>query len=109
EVVEDVLLLGEVSGAVPFFTELAAAAEVGDGVDTALFQPHPADEVEPRHLAAAVAAVAIKDGRVLAVELGSFFANDVECDTRAVFRHGELANHLAIAEVGRRRAEERRL
>ena len=109
EVVEDVLLLGEVAGPVPILAELAAAAEVGDGVDAALLQPDLANHIEARHLAAAVAAVAVENRWVLAVEFCVLLLDDVERNPRAVLRDGDFANHLAIAEVGRRRAEEFRL
>src|SRR5438309_457435 len=39
EVVEDILLFGQVAGLVPFLTELAAAAQVGDDINAALIEP----------------------------------------------------------------------
>src|SRR5262249_39827078 len=77
EVVEDFWFLGKIAGAVQFSTDLAPPAKIGEGVDPPLFQPDAADEIEARHLAAAVAAVAIKDGWILAVELGALLPNDV--------------------------------
>src|SRR5262249_35882356 len=109
EIIEDVLLFGEVATPVPFFAEFAAASEVGNGIDAALVQPDAANEVEARHLAAAVAAVAVENARVPAVKPCAFLANDVERNARAIFRDSEIANHFAVAEVGRRSAKQGRL
>ena len=40
EIVEDVLLLRQFALLVPLFAELAAAAEIGDGDDSTLIEPH---------------------------------------------------------------------
>ena len=46
EIIEDVLLLRQVAGLVPFLAELAPAADVGHDVDAAAIEPKPAGEIE---------------------------------------------------------------
>ena len=74
EIIEDVLLFGEVPGLVPFFAELAAAAHVGHDIDAAAIEPEPPGEIEGRRHADAVTAVAIKQRRIVSVQLRSLSA-----------------------------------
>src|SRR5207237_706079 len=85
EVIEDVLLLRQISGLVPFFPELAATAQIGDGVHTALIEPPPPQCSEPGLEADVVAAVTGEQRRIRAVESRVFPSNDVQRYFREVF------------------------
>ena len=68
EILEGVAAAGFQRGLVPFRTELAAAADIGDDIDAALFEPEPAGGAEigrgQRHLKPAIA---VEQGRRRAV------------------------------------------
>ena len=64
KVVEDVLLLLEHAGLVPFLAELAAAAKVGQGVDAAGLDPERRARRESRRLGECETAVAGQERRV---------------------------------------------
>src|SRR5882762_11487423 len=68
EIIKDVLLVSQISGFVPFLTELTAAADVGDDVDATAIEPESTREIEVGRHAHAVSAVAVEHGRIIAVE-----------------------------------------
>src|SRR5712671_6723079 len=72
----------------------AASANVRHNKNAAAVEPKPAREVEIRLHADAVAAIAIKQRRIVTVELCAFSANDVQRDFRAVLRRRELPRHF---------------
>ncbi len=86
EVVEDILFVGEVSGLMPLFAILASAAQIGDDIYAALVEPEArAGPYEVGLFVDAVAAVAVKQRWIGAIELGSFAADDVHRHACAVF------------------------
>ena len=109
EIIEHVLFFGQIAGLVPFFAELAASANVRHDKNAATVEPKPAREVEIRLHADAVAAVAIKQRRIVTVELYAFAANDVQRDFRAVLRYRELPRHFDVGKRYRRRVDQRSL
>ena len=84
EIIEHVLLFREIAGLVPVFAELAAASNIRHHINAAAIEPEPARKIEIRRHADAVAAVAVKQRRVLPVPFHSFPENDVERNLRAV-------------------------
>src|SRR5205085_7678103 len=68
EVVEYVLLLRQVAGQMPGLAELAAAAEVRDGVDAAPVEPQAAQRRKTRLHADAIAAIAGEQYRMRSEE-----------------------------------------
>ena len=71
EIIEHILLFGEISRFVPFFAELASAANVGHHINAAAIEPEAPREIEIWLHANAVAAVTVKQRRIIAVLLGS--------------------------------------
>ena len=94
EVVEDVLLLEQHAALVPFLTELAAAAQVGHGVDAALFEQDDVGGREARGQGDVEAAVRVEHGRALAVHLEALLVDDEHGDHGAVF--GGVEHLLAL-------------
>ena len=84
EVVEHGLLFREIAGLVPVFAELAAAANIRHHIHAAVIKPKPARKFKIRGHADSVAAISIKQRRVLSVPFHSFAENDVERNFRAV-------------------------
>jgi hypothetical protein len=109
EIVEDILLVGEVALAVPLFAKLAAAADVRHGHDKTVVEQHSVQRPEPRWIVHAVAAVAGDKRRIVAVALRSFAVDDIHRNLRSVLRLGELANHFSVIEFDRLVYDERRL
>src|ERR1039458_7826097 len=86
EVVKYVLLLLQHAGAMPIFTELGPAAQVGNRENAAVLHPEISAAVETWRLRDVKTAVAGQQGWVLAVLLYSLFADDKHRDLRAIFR-----------------------
>ena len=92
----------------PLAAVLPAAADVGDHVGAAGVEPHAARGAEEeRRVADPVAAVAVEQHRVGAVQLRSLAADDVQGDAGAVLRRREHAQHFHVVEVDRARHLER--
>jgi hypothetical protein len=109
EVVKDVLLASQPAGLVPFFTVLAASAEVGHHVNSTLVEPRPGKGTEKVRLHVhAVPAVALEQRGVAAIKPGSAAADDVQRDARAIFRSRKLTDDLGIVEVNGRSAKQSR-
>ena len=68
----------------PGFAELAATADICHHMDAAAIEPKPTREIEIRRDADSVAAIAVKQRRVLPVAFHSFTKNDVERNFCAV-------------------------
>ena len=85
EVVEDVLLFLQHAGAVPVFAKLAAAAQVGDGIDAAVLHPEIHAAVEAGAHGDVEAAVAREQRGIMAVLHQAFFADDEHRNLGAVF------------------------
>src|SRR5436190_23285979 len=78
EIIEDVLFFGEIASLVPLLTEFSAASNVCHHVHATAIEPEPSRKIEIRRHADAVAAIAVKQRRILSVPLHSFSENDVE-------------------------------
>ena len=72
EIIEHVLFFREIAGLVPVFAELAAASNIRHHIDAAAIEPESAREIKIRRHADSVAAVAVKQCRVLPVPFHSF-------------------------------------
>ncbi len=99
EVVEDVLLVGEVALLVPLIAVFAAAADVGLGEDNALLDEDAGRGAEIGRDIDAIAAVAGHDAGMGAVEEEAFLPDDVHRHAGAVLRNGELPDDLAVGIV----------
>ncbi len=75
----------------------------------AVVQQHAVQRLEIRRDVHAVSAVACQVGRVRAVTLRPFAANDVHGHPRAVFRRRELAGHFCVGQIHGRLTGEHRL
>src|SRR5947208_7476624 len=64
EIVEHVLLFGEIAGLVPFLTEFTCASNVRHHVDAAVVEPKPPRKIKIWRHADSVAAIAVKQRRV---------------------------------------------
>ena len=98
EVVEYVLLLQQHAALVPILTELAAAAQVGHGVDAALFEQDDVGGREARGQGDVEPAVSIQHRWALAVHLKALLVDDEHGDHGAVFGGVE---HLLAFVSGR--------
>ncbi len=98
EVVEHVLLLFAHAGLVPALAVLAAAPQVGHGVDAAAFQPEHHRGAERRGHAGVEAAVGVQVGGVVAGERQALLVHDEHGNLRAVLRG---VKHLLGLEAGR--------
>src|SRR5438874_12268497 len=83
--IETVLLFREVAGLVPLFAELVAATNIGHHIDAAAIEPKASRKIKTRRHADPVAAVSVKQRRIMSVTLHSFLENDVERNFCAVF------------------------
>ena len=100
EVVEDVLLVGEVSVFVPLLAVVGAAADVGEDEDAALVEPESSGSSgEVWLFADSVAAVSVEKGGCGAVDWCSLAADDGEGYVGSVFGDGELADCFCVVEV----------
>ena len=100
KIVEHVLLFCEIAGKMPGLAELAAAADDRDRINPAAVEPSPrarAQKAWPH--ADAVAAIAVEDGRVVAVEHGALLADDIDRHLGAVLRRRRLDRHLHVIEA----------
>src|SRR5687768_11506241 len=86
----------------PFLTELAAAAQIGDGEYATLIQPKAPRDIEVGPDTNAKAAIAAENRWILTGQSGASLANDVERNHRAVFRGHQRARHFHIDEAHRR-------
>ena len=84
EVVEHVLLAGQVAGFVPFLAVFSAAPNIGQRVDPTLFQPDPGRRAESGCDTEAVTAVAVKQCRVGSIEFHSLFSENAHRNLGAV-------------------------
>src|SRR5439155_13571030 len=109
KIVEHVLFLREVTPLVPFFAELASAADVRHDINAAAIEPESPYKIKVRRHTYSVAAIAVQQRRVLPVALRSFSEKDVERNFCAVFCGGELAANFDVREGDWGRAAQRRL
>ena len=63
EIIEDILLFGQVSRLVPFLAELAAPADIRNYLNAATIEPEPPCKIKARLHADAVTAVTVKQRR----------------------------------------------
>ena len=98
EVVEDVLLVLEHSGLVPFFAVLATSAQIGLGEEAALLKPPRVFRIPARVEIDEEAAITGHQSRSVAVALHAFFGGDEHRNARAVF--GFVENLLDLVVVG---------
>src|SRR5689334_18904866 len=97
EIVEHILFVRQISCLVPLLPVFSAAAQVRDGVNSALIEPKPGHgSRKTRSQVHAVATISIKDGRIRPVELRSLAADDVYGNLCTVFRSRKFAHHLGI-------------
>src|SRR6266446_1021244 len=86
----------------PFLPIFAAAAQVGHYEHPAGLKPDATGRIEAGRQIDAIAAIAVKESRVVAIELEALFAQDVERHFSAIFGGGEFAHHFDVVEAGRR-------
>ncbi len=110
EVVEHVLLVLQHPRPVPLLAVLAAASQVGLGVDAAQLEPDQTAGREARRHADVEAAVAVEVGRVRAIERYPLLVRDEHGDPGAVLRPIEHLAGLVAAgvEIDGGRLEHRR-
>src|SRR5262249_43193209 len=96
KVIEDILLVSQVSAAMPIFSVLAPPAQVGNGDNASLVQPEPARDTEARRLTDAETPVTIEQYGILSVQRGPSPVDDVKRHPRAVFGHCILADNLTV-------------
>src|SRR5215510_4732570 len=84
EIVEDVLFFQLHPGLVPLLAVFAAAAQVGGGVDEAVFEHRYAQRAERRGHRYVEPAIAVEQRRIIAVELQTFLVNQEHRHARAV-------------------------
>src|SRR5882762_8242480 len=85
KIVEHVLLVGEIAGLMPVFPELATASNIRHDINAAAIEPKPSRKIKIWRHTDSVAAVAVKQRRVLSVTLHSFSKNDIERNFCTVF------------------------
>ena len=96
-------LVGEPAGVVPGVALLAAAANVGDGIDEPAINQRQPLGAELRMLGVAVSAVAVQPDRRRAVELGVLVVEDGDGHAGAILsRRGETARDVARRVVAAR-------
>src|SRR5207302_3774561 len=98
EIIEDVLLLGQVPGLVPLLAELAAPADIRNYPDAATIEPEAPCKIKARLHADAVTAVTVKQHRIIPVELCSFVANDDQRNLRAILRRCHFTTHIDVSK-----------
>ena len=98
EIVKDVLLFQFDPGFVPFFAVFVAAANIGDGINAALFHPDEPRDRKSGCQRNVKTAVTVKQSRIRAVEFQAFFVNDEHRNARAVFA---FVKDLFDFEIGR--------
>src|SRR5450755_2540526 len=100
KIVEDVLLVSQVTFLVPFFSVFTPATNVGGHIDAALVEPGAGGRSrEIRLLVHPVAAVTVEYRGIAAVKLGAFAAKYVERHAGAILGNGEFADHFGIVEI----------
>src|ERR1700730_5350419 len=97
KVVKYVLFLQLRSGLVPLFAVLAAAAHVCRSVNESLLEQRQPERAEPRRVCGVESAITVEQGRVVAVELDSFFVNQKHWHARAVFARIEDLGRFVIS------------
>ena len=78
EVVEDILLAGEIAVEMPLGAVFAAATEIGHDIDPAAIKPQPQRAVELWPHAVTIAAVTLKECGIVAVERSALAAQDID-------------------------------
>jgi len=86
EIIENVLFLLQHAGAVPVFPLLAAAAQIGQGVEAAGLEPRHHALVEFGRRGNAEAAIAVEERGIAAVSLQTFLMDQEHADAGAVLR-----------------------
>ncbi len=99
EVVEDVLLFIKHAGAMPVFTELGTAAQIGDRVNATVLHPEIHAAVESRFQRDVETAIAGQQSRILAVLLDSLFVDDKHRNFRAIFRRVPNLLHVVGGRI----------
>ena len=84
EVVKHILLFVEHAGAVPVFSELSAATQIGDSIHATMLQPQKSARSKCRCHAHVESAVAGQHGWIVAVEFQSFLVEHEHGDARAI-------------------------
>src|SRR5208282_3821085 len=103
EVVKHILLLFQHAGAMPVFSELGTAAQVGDRVNATVLHPEKHAAAETWRQRDVKTAVAGEQRGILAVLLDSLLADDKHRDFRAVFRGVPDLLHVISGRIDGRR------
>src|SRR4029077_1679383 len=82
EIIEDILLVFLHPGAVPFFSELSAAAQVGQRKNATMLSDYHRIGAKLRCLADQESSIAIKKRRPFAIELQALLVNQEHGNTR---------------------------
>src|SRR5262252_3287490 len=97
EVVEHVLLPGEIAGQVPGLSIFAATTDIGDDVDAVGVKPKAFTCAQKTGLLTrAVATIPLEKGRIGTVKPDPLLVKNVQRNTGAVLGNGELPNNLDI-------------
>src|SRR5262249_33295226 len=105
KVIEDILLVSQVSGTMPIFAVLAAPSQVGNGEPASAMEPYTSGDTEAGGLADAEPTITVKQNGIPPVQCGPFAVDDVKRHSSSVFGDRELADHFTVFKVDRRRAE----
>src|SRR5437870_5591048 len=71
KVVEDVLFFRQITCQMPFFTEFAASTDISNHINSSTIEPDATAQTEMGTHADVITAVAVKNGRIAAIVLGS--------------------------------------
>ena len=108
EVVEDILLAGEIAIEMPLRAVFTAATEIGHHIDPAAIKPQPQRAIELWPHAVTIAAVTLKECGIVAVEHSALAAQDIDGNPGAVLAHGEFPQHFDVTQIHRRGVGHRR-
>src|SRR5581483_8487495 len=87
----------------PIFAELGAASQICDGENSAVFKPDIALAGERRREAYVETAIPGEQGRIVSVQLNSFFIEDKDGNFGAVLRRVPKLLYLVLRRIDRRR------
>src|SRR5205085_4038185 len=100
EIVEHVLLPGEIAGALPSLAESPAATQISDHIHDSAIEERPQVRQEVGLEADAVSAISVKEDGILAVELRAFAPQNGYGHGRAVLGSGVFPDDFDIAVIG---------
>src|SRR5690348_13144866 len=98
KVIKDILFLGQVTRLMPFLTELSAAANVSDDIDSTAIKPGAPSKIKIRRHTQPVAAISVKQSGIIPIQFRPFAPQNVERNLCSILKKNHLANHFDIGE-----------